>query len=134
MCINLGGADTGMTEHLLHGEQVGAAFQEVCGKAVPEGVWADALLDAVALGQLLHQEEHRLACQASASAVEEGRVGELGFHGDVFPCAIKVLIQDFQAGVADGNKPFLAAFAEDAKEPVILINIADLQADQLRNT
>ena len=50
MGINLGGADTGMTEHLLYGQEIGPAFQEVGGEAVPKRMRADGLVDAVAFG------------------------------------------------------------------------------------
>ena len=69
MGIDLGGADTGMTEHLLYGQEIGAAFQKVGGKAVPEGMRTDGLVDAVAFGQFLDQEEDRLPAQPGAVAV-----------------------------------------------------------------
>ena len=55
MGVDLGRADAGMTKHLLYGQQVGATFKKVGGEAVPEGVWADALFDAVFFREFLHK-------------------------------------------------------------------------------
>jgi len=103
-----------MAEHLLHGEQVGTAFEQMCGKAVAERMRTDGLGDAVFLCQIFHDEENHLSREACSTAVEEHRVGEFGFYVDVQTCAFDVLIEDFQAAVADGYKPFLAALADDA--------------------
>ena len=72
-----------VTEHLLDSQQIGTAFQQMGGKAVAEGVWADGLGDAVFLSQVLDNQEDHLPCEARASAVEENRVGEFRLRRDV---------------------------------------------------
>ena len=83
MCIDFRGAHAGVAEHLLYGKQVGAAFQKMGGEAVPEGVGADGLGDAVALGQVLDDKEDHLTCEARASTVQKDRIGEFGLRCDV---------------------------------------------------
>ena len=51
--IDLGGAEVGVSQHLLHGTEVGAAFEEMSGKAVPEGVGRDPAGDAGFVGDAL---------------------------------------------------------------------------------
>ena len=95
-----------------------------------KSMWADDLGYAVFLSQVLNNQENHLSGEASSSAIEEYRVCEFGFGRDVYPCAFNILEEDFQAAVADGHKPFLAAFAENAQEAVFLIYVADLQSDE----
>ena len=134
MRVNFRGAHTGVAEHLLDGEQVGATFKQMRGKAMPERVWADGFGNIIFLRQVLDNQENHLSGQSCATTVEENGVGEFGLYVDVQPCAFNVLEQDFQAVVADGNKPFLAAFAKNAEKAVVSVYIADLQPDEFRNT
>ena len=92
MGIDFRRAHAGMAEHLLDGKQVGAAFQEMCGKAMPKGVWADGFCDAISLGKVFHDKKNHLSGEACAAAVEEHGVGELGLRRDVQPCAFDVLV------------------------------------------
>ena len=105
----------------------------MCGEAMSEGMRADGFVDAILLGEFFHDEEDHLACESCATAVEENGVGEFGFRRDVQPCTFDVLEEDFQAAVADGHEPFLAAFADDAQEAVVAVDIADLQSDEFRD-
>ena len=126
-------AHAGVAEHLLYGKEIGAAFEEVSGETMPKSVWTDGFVDAILLGEFFHDKENHLACEACASAVEEDGVGEFGFGRDVQSRAFYVLIEDFQATVANGDEAFLATFAKDAQKAVFLVDVADLQADELRN-
>ena len=101
------------------------------GEAVAEGVRTDGLGDAVALGQVFHDEEDHLAGEACAATVEEHHVGILGLHVDVPSRTFYILVHDFQAALADGHQSFLAALAEDAEEAVVFVDVADLQSDEL---
>ena len=127
-------ADAGVAEHLLYCEQVGAAFQEMRGEAVPEGVRADGLGDAVALGEVFHDEEDHLSGEARAAAVEEDCVSEFGLRRNVYSGAFYVLVEDLQTAVPDGYQPLLAALADDTQEAVVSVDIADLQPDEFGNT
>ena len=130
MRIDFRRAHAGVAEHLLDGEQVGTAFEQMCGKTVPESMRTDGFGDAVSFRQVLDNQENHLARQSRATAVEENGVGEFEFRSNMQPCAFNVLEQDFQAAVADGYEPFLAALANDAEEAIVSVNIADLQSDE----
>ena len=105
----------------------------MCGEAMPESMRADGFVDAILLGEFFHDEEDHLACEACATAVEENGVGEFGFRRDVQSGAFDVLEEDFQAAVADGHEPLLAALADDAEEAVVAVDVADLQPDEFRD-
>ena len=126
MRVDFRRAHVGMAEHLLHGEQVGTAFKQMCGETVPKSMRADGLGDAVLFSEFFHDKEDHLSGEASASSVQKHGVGEFGLGVDVQPRTFDVLVEDFQAAVADGDEPFFAALADDAQEAVFLIDIADL--------
>ena len=46
VCVQLGRVNAGVAQKFLHGAQVGAAGQEMRGKAMPQGVWADLGVEA----------------------------------------------------------------------------------------
>ena len=56
--VYLGGGDGGMTEHFLNGAEVGAAFDEVCGKGVSEGVRTDGLFQPYFGGTFFDDIKH----------------------------------------------------------------------------
>ena len=133
MRVDFCGAHAGMAEHLLDSEKVGTAFQKMGGEAMPEGMRADGFVDAILLGEFFHDEEDHLACESCATAVQEYSVGEFGFRRDVQPCTFDVLEEDFQAAVTDGHEPLFAAFADDAEEAVVAVDVTDLQPDEFRD-
>ena len=50
MCVNLRGADIGVTKHFLHSSQVCTAFEEMSGKRMAQCVWTHLLIDPSAFG------------------------------------------------------------------------------------
>ena len=83
MGVDFRGAHAGVAQHLLYGKQVGAAFKQMGGEAVTEGMRADGFGEAVALGQVLDDKEDHLTCEARASTVQKDRIGEFGLRCDV---------------------------------------------------
>ena len=71
MRINLRGGDAFVTEHLLHGAEVGAAFDEVRSEGVAESVRTHCFLDARVFHPLLDEHEYHLAGEVRTSAVQE---------------------------------------------------------------
>ena len=51
-----------MAEHFLYGAQVGAAFHEVGGKGMAEGVGGDVLGDAGQAGEIAEKEKDHDPC------------------------------------------------------------------------
>ena len=52
--INLSGGEIGVSQHLLDGTQICAAFEQVSRETMPQGVRSDPLGDAGTLGRSLH--------------------------------------------------------------------------------
>ena len=100
---------------------------------MPESMWTDGFSDAISFGQVLDNQENHLSGEASATTVQEYSIGKFGFGCIVQSCAFDVLVEDFQAAVTNGHKPFLAALANDAQEAVFAIDIADLQSNEFGN-
>src|SRR6185437_12896349 len=67
--VDLGGADVGVSEHLLQRAQVTAAREQVRGERVAQRVRAHALLQARAPGVALDDLVEPLARQSSAAQV-----------------------------------------------------------------
>ena len=128
--IYLGCGDGFVTQHLLDGTQVGSAFQQVGGEGVAEGVGADGFGDAGAVGQLLDQVEDHDARDAVAPAGQEDVVLIAGLDAAV--AAVHEPIVDFLDGAAgDGYQALLAAFALDADELLVEVEVAEAQVAQL---
>ena len=72
--IDLGRADIGVPQHLLHGAQVAARLQHVGSKAVAQHVRVDIAADTLFDRPLLHAVLHGTGADALAAMVdEEGR-------------------------------------------------------------
>lgn len=61
MCVDFSGANAGVTEHLLYGQQIGAAFQKMGSEAMPEGVRTDGLGDTISFCQVFDNQENHLS-------------------------------------------------------------------------
>lgn len=48
VCVDLGGADTGMTEQFLNDPQIGPMLQKMCCKTVAQHVWCHVAADSCA--------------------------------------------------------------------------------------
>jgi hypothetical protein len=84
MRIDLRGGDAFVAEHFLYGAEVGAAFHEMGGEGVAEGVWRDAFGDARFLCQVFDDIEDHDPAQAFASFVEKNNVLGTRLHGLVY--------------------------------------------------
>ena len=69
MRVNLCSSDTFVAEHLLYGAEVGAAFDEVRGEGMSEGVRTYRLVDARVLHPLLDEHEDHLAGEVRPTTV-----------------------------------------------------------------
>ena len=69
--IDLSGRDALVSQHLLDGTQVGAAFKQVGSETVAQGVRADNLAHTSQFAQLLDDVEDHLPCQHRTTAVQE---------------------------------------------------------------
>src|SRR6478752_5120798 len=128
VCIDLGRRDVRVAEHLLDGAEVGAAFEEMGGEGVAEGVRGNRLRDAGAVDVAAEDFPCAHACERLAAGVEKQ---------DTLPLALLqawAKLADVGGNRADrrasdGDEPFLAAFAEDANEFFLENEIAHTKGD-----
>ena len=105
MSVDLGRGDVGVTEHHLHGAQIGAIFQKVRGEGVPEHVRRNAAGETGLPCVLRDLHPERLpGHRPSAIGEEEVHVPALiEMRAPVF----EISEDDFPRGVAEGNDAFL---------------------------
>jgi len=84
MGIYFRGGDAFVAEHFLYGAEVGAAFHEMGGKGVAEGVGRDAFGDARFLCQVFDDIEDHDPAKALAAFVEKNNVLGTRLHGLVY--------------------------------------------------
>ena len=99
-----------MTQELLHLADIGAASQQMGGEGVAEGVGANLLVDACALGSLLDDGVYHHAREACASVVEKERVVAL------LALAALLLIERYALArdTTHGHKALLVSLADNA--------------------
>jgi hypothetical protein len=130
--VQLGRAEIGVAEHLLHATEVGAALEEVRRERVPEQMRMDTLrIEARGSRQPPQDQERAGPGERPALRVQE----ELGAVAAVEerPAAREVAAQCLGRLAADRHDPLLAALADDAHEPVVEVDAALLEADGLRD-
>ena len=120
--IDLGGGNAFVAEHFLNGAEVGAAFNEVGGEGMAEGMRGDVLGDPGLLYEVFEQQEDHHAAKAAAAAVEEEDIFMAGLDGDMGADLLLVDADVFDSDAADGYQPFLVALADHA-------NIADVEVE-----
>ena len=67
MHVDFGGTDVLVSQHSLYGTQVCTTLQELCRKAMAEGVRANVLANACLLGIILDIDKERDAAQVLSS-------------------------------------------------------------------
>src|SRR4029078_698315 len=101
-----------MAEHFLNGAKVGAAFEEMCGEGVAEGVGGNGFRDAGAIHVAAQDFPGAHAGEWLAPGVEE----EDPFALPLLQARAKfanVRGDGADGGAADRDEAFLAAFAKD---------------------
>ena len=84
MGVNLGGGNACMTEHFLDCSEIGAAFNQVCGKRMSEAMGRYGLSDSRLSDQVFEDQENHHAGQAGTSLVEENDVFMPALSGKVY--------------------------------------------------
>ena len=132
--IDFGCADIFVSEHGLDGSQVGPSLQELRGKTVAEGVWADVLLDSRLLGILFNIYEERYPAEVFASPKRDEDVVVLArLYCDALSDD-EPLPQLLDGVLADGNQPFLPSLAMNSDVSLFEIEFAQLQIHQLADS
>ena len=110
--IDLGGGYAFMAEHFLDGAEVGAAFYEVSGKGMPEGMGGNIFGDAGLADQVFQEEEDHDPREPAAAAVEEEDIFMTRLDRDVDADLLLVDPNVFDGGGPDWHQPFLVPLAD----------------------
>jgi hypothetical protein len=89
MRIDLCGSDRLMTEHFLHGPQVGSSLHQMSGKTVPEGMRAHILSEAGFVAQGFDDVEYGNPANSPPWSIEEYQILESPFHVSLSAVVIK---------------------------------------------
>lgn len=132
MGVDLGGSDAFVSQHFLDGAQVGATFDEVRGKTVPEGVRADVFLEPYTLDLFFDDEKYHHAAEFFAPFVEKDKLfvafGRLDMDADLVEVDAEVL----QGIPADGDEALLVALADDPQKTDVGEDLSGLELRELR--
>lgn len=131
MRIDLGSRDFLVAEHLLDGPQVGAAFQQVRGKRMAEGMWADPFMDTSQGDLLLDDVEDHDPRERGAPAVEKQDVLEAFLGYDLDP-VLEIVVDLMERCLGNGYQTLLVALAQDPNEALFGVDIRVSQVDQFR--
>lgn len=71
VCVNLRRGYGFMAEHVLDSPQVGASFNQVCGKRMPERMRPNSLFQAGFFGKPFNDQKDHLPAQLAAPAVQK---------------------------------------------------------------
>jgi len=130
--VALRGPEIRVAEHLLHGAQVGATFEEMRSERVPEEVGVHATrLEARALGELAQDEKGAGAREGATAGVEE----ELGAIAAVEVGATEreVAADGLGGGPAERHEALLATLPEHAHDALLDGDAGLLQPRGLRH-
>src|SRR5918996_6034221 len=130
MRVELGGAEIGVSEHLLDAPQVGAALEQMRGEGVPEQMGVD-----------LRGVEPGLGCEA-AKDEERARARErtpLGVQEELRPvtpvevgaAAGEVAAEGLSSLRPQGDDSLLVPLPDAADEPALEVDAAPLEPDRL---
>ena len=115
--VDLGGADVGVAEQLLHPAQIRARLQQVTGKGVPEHVRVNRRREPRCLGARSKARPNRLSREPCAMASSQERSRTRLRFGWVLGVKGLSTGQPIQQGLgrftANGHTPELAALAHD---------------------
>ncbi len=120
--VDLGGADVGVSEHLLQRAQVTAACEQVRGKRVAQRVRAHALLQTRAPCVALDDLVEPLARQSSAAQVDE-HPRLVAVTDQARSGSVEVVVEALDRLGADRDDPFLGALAPGAQDPRLKIHV-----------
>ena len=129
--INFGSSYFLVTQHLLDSTQVSAALEEVCGKAVAEGVGRDGSTDSRLLSQRLHNMK-------DGDAAERGAATNAKKYRVLVPwtdCHLVTIVEPasqlFYGARRDGHQAFFFALTVYADVALVQKEVAEFQSAEL---
>ena len=126
--VDLRGREAGVTEDLLHGAQVGAAFEQVGRGGVAQPV-RPQVGSARQLGQMLvHQPADRSGIDPPTLRAQDQR-GTAAGPGQRGPPLPEPRVQRALGRSAERHGPLLVALADHPDHPPVPVDVIDIQTD-----
>ena len=131
MGIDFCGADVSVTQEYLHGAQISAAFKQMCGKGMPEGMGRNFARDLAGGSAGLDRFPDILPGKWLAEAIDKDPVA-LGVKGR--PCLLEIAEQFFLCKTVNGYKTGFTAFADNMQYAALQVEIGQGKAAEFRHT
>ena len=113
--IDLGGSEIGVTQHFLHGTQIGTSVQKMSGKGV-----AQRMRMRRGHRSTIENASHIARCQLAACPIEEQR-GRGRIGGDQARSTVTDPAGDCLGGrLGDGHDPLLGPLAPNPEHPAVV--------------
>ena len=130
--VELGRADTRMSEQLLNDPQVGSALEQMGRERVAERVRADPSAEAGGPGRRPDDRERLLPGEPAAAIAEEQRPAALGRRLAELeqrrPALVEPPPQPVERDVADRHEPLAVALADDPDEAAVERQVLAVEA------
>lgn len=120
--IDLGGADAFVAEKGLDDAEVGAAFEQGCGKGMTKGMGRDGLPDARQRGLLFDHNEDHHSREMGAPSIKKHIIFLSGLDGHVV-AVVEPEAEFLDGTLGDGYEALLAALAHDAHELFVEVEV-----------
>ncbi len=125
--VALCGRQTGMTQKFLNSTEIRSSLKEVCGKTVPQSVWADSLGDRGLLNTVSNERPNASVCQSAAMGIDEQRV----VTGSSSGTRRQVRLERLAGPLPERHDPFLASLPNHSHHPAVEVHLGHVQRDQL---
>src|SRR6266568_740515 len=126
--IFLGGGERGVAEQLLNGAQVGAAFQHVGGKGMPQGMRRDPFERRDPQDVGIYDPRYAAAVYAAAARVDKKSAPDR-----ILAPLVKIFLQRLQSAAADRDDTLLTPLAGHPYHAGNRIELPDIESGQLGN-
>src|ERR1035437_959275 len=112
VCVDLRGGQAGVAEHLLNRPKICAAFEQMCGRAMPQTVRSHVGGLRHVLQNLMYRSANLTRVNpATSSAQEQRRATALGDH--LSATELQPSLNRSGRRQAEGDRPLLGSLAHD---------------------
>ena len=123
MCVNLGGVDFLVSEHLLHSAEVGTIGDKLGGETVAKAMRRYVFLNAGFLDSLFEEHKDVIARQVRSQPIDEDIILLAAAYTLVRADSFDVLQHEVQGGLIDGHPTLLVAFAGHQQAFVVGVDV-----------
>ena len=130
MGVDLGGGKRLMTQEFLYDPEIGAVVKHVGGKAVAEGMRADAGIETGLEEVFIEFSADRASAESLSVFVDIEGVLVESFFARVQIAIGEVSLDGLQSRGADGGESFLFSFAADVEDFTEEVHVGEVEGDQ----